>query len=410
MTEISINHINPVASNRFTREIPRKEKLRQPNYLDRFDLNSLFYDVAIYKNKLMFIAPPIYKQTSIFSLAKIYINGILLTQEPVFVHEWKVARISYYLTDDMINMINCYDEVDVTFECGHINQTINVDVNSHEFLKNSNVIIAINQDNGLQRIKDWLKWNVEVNGFDSAIIFDNNSTTYGIKDFNSSFFDIDGLKHLLIINYPVKFGPLNFTKDGERSGYDSDYAQYVDLAIARFKYCGKSITFSSCDIDEYMYSKTDIKLVDAVRQSAEGYISVSGFLVDSIFDQPISSLVGLRAKDFKYVNKNTVKNTGGMIKYIVDLAKIPENMQLWLHGIDMFRKGYEKYEISSNGLGVKVGGRPNVNHSKIFTGAHFKGLGANWRNNGRDKIYLYKNSTDEKIPEQLEKFIYDVFE
>ncbi|WP_407125028.1 hypothetical protein [Weissella paramesenteroides] len=409
MTEIIIDHINPIASNRFTREIPRKEKLRQSNYLDRFDLNSLFYDIAIYKNKLMFIAPPIYKQTSIFSLAKIYINGILLTQEPVFVHEWKVARISYYLSDDMINMINCYDSVDITFDCGHINQTISVKVHSHELLKNSNVIIAINQDNSLERIRDWLKWNVNINGFDSAIIFDNDSKTYSVNDFNSNLFNIEGLNHLLIINYPVKFGPLNFVKDGERSGFDSDYAQYVDLAIARFKYCGKSSTFSSCDIDEYMYSKTDTRLVDAVKQIKGGYIPVSGFLVDNIFDQPISSLIGLRAKDFKYVNRNTAKKVG-MKKYIVDLSKIPENMQLWLHGIDMFRKGYEEYEIPNNELGVAVGGRPNVNYSETFTGAHFKGLGANWRNNGRDKIYLYKNSTDEKIPEQLEKFINDVYE
>lgn len=408
MTKILIDHINPVASNRFIREIPRKKELRQPNYMERFDLNSLFYDVAIYKNKLMFLAPPIYKQTSIFSLAKISINGVQLTQEPVFVQEWKVTRVSYYLPDDMVNMINCYKNVEIEFDCGYINQKLNIAVKTHDFLAGRNVIIAINKDNKLQWIKDWLEWNVKVNGFDSAIIFDNNSETYDIEEFKSDFFNIKGLKNLLIINYPIKFGPLNFVKNGERSGFDSDYAQYVDLAIARFKYCGKASTFSSCDIDEYIYPESDTKLVDAVRKTNGGVISVSGFIVDKIFDEPISSSMNLRAKDFHYVNRKTVKKEG-MRKYIVDLAKIPENMQLWLHGVDLFRKGYEDYEIPKNELGIDVGKRPSIIESNEFTGAHFKGLGVNWRDNGRNKSYLYKESTDQQIPQKLDYFLSDVF-
>lgn len=399
-TQIYYDTVSPYYNKYFTRKVPRKIEQQDEGYQEKFDHHTLFYDTFISEGRLIFIGPPLDDKWVLFDFSKVYIDGVKLDKNYQIYRGWKVHRSEFILPDELLRQVLCKDKVEVSFELGEINYTNTISTRRNELFKNSDVVLAINHNNNKQWIRDWLTWNVSVNGHNGAIIFDNSSTYYSVEKLGDFCKDIPGLDKLMIVNYPVKFGPIIF--NGSRA--DSDYGQSVMIELARHKYLSHANTLTHVDLDEYIYPKISggRSLVEAVKKDLKGYIDVKGDYVANVFDDELKfaqDIKTLRAKDFYYANVNQIFPPFiGMRKYIVDLKRIPRDAQLWIHGVTKITKP----NIGTGSYHDKISdwflNHREENYDKIietsteFHGSHIRPLTDNWRDNGRDKRYFYDSN------------------
>ncbi|AOT57103.1 hypothetical protein [Weissella soli] len=409
MTEIFIKNIHPLVSNDFERKIPRQPKDQQEDYLEKYDLHSIFYDVMITDdNYLAFVSPPLYGEYNIWNLAKIEINGQLINGSPEFVEHSRVTNVYYKLSDEYGNALRAQNKAVVDFELGNARGKFEVDTKDFELLRGHNVFGSMTKDTELTWLHDWVEYHVRVDKFDALILFDNNSSKYMITEMSTCLADIPKLKKLIIVPYTVKFGPV--AKPGVPI-YDSDYGQYTALEMAHQRFLPQAKTFTHVDTDEYIFPlEKGNGIIDSVLSSESAELTLLGYNVLPIFDEKNikKPLNELRVYDFKYNNINNtpykypindvnvnLKNFGAR-KYIVDLTRTPRDVQLGVHAPYKWITTSRKI-LNNVGSAFILDRYTNVKIATNFSINHYRVLSASsWKSS--PKRYLYKIDSPIDIP------------
>lgn len=150
-------------------------------------------------------------------------------------------------------------------------------------LSDAQILFAINKNNDLAWIARWADWHVKNHGTDTAIVFDNGSTRYGLEDLKETLRSTAGLARAIVFSMPQKFGPLDKWVLTHHFWPRFLQISAVNIALRRFGMKAKGLI--NCDIDELVYSG-DVSAYQLASESNWGVLRMRGQWIEAVYDGP----------------------------------------------------------------------------------------------------------------------------
>lgn len=249
------------AGSKLSRETPRAVEDQQPDYLDNFDSETLFYDVFFDGPKLVAVGPPLANLSSALAPEVQFGKAKSILAKRDFD---KALRAS--ATKPIMSFSK---NVTIEFDAHKIDlQPSQAD---HSFFSGLNVIQTMSKNTPLEWVRQWATFYCSTQDVDGIIFYDNNSTDYSINELASVFESIPGLKAAVVVPYHFKYGPVGFSKVGPKK-WDSDYCQFSSFEHARQKFLQKARAWLNVDIDELVVSKSGSVFNQAVASEGTGIL------------------------------------------------------------------------------------------------------------------------------------------
>lgn len=136
-------------------------------------------------------------------------------------------------------------------------------------------LLALNKNNALDWIRDWVRYNVNRHGAEGVVLVDNGSTAYPLQDLADTLAAVPGLKQGLIYDAPLPYGPqMSASRRGERN---PRFFQSTMLNLARSDALARAAGVLSVDIDEIVHGPEDRTIFEVTRANPFGMVTVLGF-------------------------------------------------------------------------------------------------------------------------------------
>jgi hypothetical protein len=153
---------------------------------------------------------------------------------------------------------------------------IHIGANHCDLFAGRRALITLSKNNRIAWIKDWARYHRDVHGTDALLIYDNASTDYSAQSLLDGLGDVAGLKTVVVVSWPFKYGPQG-RADG--SHWESYYLHKAMLEHARYRYLASAKSVIQGDIDELVVSKASIHQM--VETSFFGVLTYHGvWIVD----------------------------------------------------------------------------------------------------------------------------------
>ena len=257
------------------RESPRAPEFRQPDFDERFDSETLFYDVFRHPDRstIMMIGPSLYNLASLF-------DDIEIRALP----SGSVCRFRRYDLDRLTRV-----EVDapagtseIVLRAGKNELHGKVSPPETADYRSLRVLYAISKNNDITWICDWARFNRDVHGAQALLIYDNQSTDYQVDELLHKLGQIGGLAFVGVVPLPFRFGPPGL---GLRKSWDSNFLQIGSLELARWRFLLDAKSFLNTDIDELVLGRGGASVFDAAERS--GIVRFYGRWVPNIRDDTV---------------------------------------------------------------------------------------------------------------------------
>ena len=314
-------------------------ELREDNYEELFDADTLIFDILYSQNKLVFIAAPFLTQQMIDCLVdNININNINFSE----------LFYEIYPSRKSLKLILRIKKIEKLIVFG---KQIQLTPKFNPSIDFSRVLYTLQKDNKIEWIIDWIKFYCKYHHPTVVIIYDNNSDSYSVEYLQHVLNEMPC--PVIVCSFPFKFGP----KHG--FGHDSDkFCQEVALEHLRYSIDVNDTTILNIDIDELLFTPNDSIFEVLVLEELTS-ISFDGKWIH--LDKNNLNKVTLdliRHTDHSIVDNSTEVHK----KYIVSLKHLMDSSTLFTHRIT----GLSKYnQICRNDI--------------IFL--HFRQISTNWRYN-----------------------------
>src|SRR5882724_1526438 len=196
---------------RLRRQSPRPHALRQADFDDRFDFDTLFYDVFRHpdNNRVLMIGPALYNLASLF-------RGITIVARP------SNTNCAFRRFD-----MDRLTRVEIDAPAGEFLATVSAPETAN--YKSLRVLCTISKNNDLAWICDWARYNRDVHGAQAILLYDNTSAHYDLNELISRLGDVGGLAFVGVVPFPFRFGPPGL---GLRNSWDSNFLQIGSLEHA----------------------------------------------------------------------------------------------------------------------------------------------------------------------------------
>tara|TARA_R100000365_G_C2744896_1_gene73644 strand:- start:2161 stop:3327 length:1167 start_codon:yes stop_codon:yes gene_type:complete len=137
-------------------------------------------------------------------------------------------------------------------------------------LSGARILFTINKNNRLEWVADWANWHASLHGTDTVILFDNGSTEYTIDKLEATLAAVEGLKTVIVIDVPHKFGPIDTSVLVTKFYPRFLQISMTNLALRRFGMRAEGLL--DCDIDELAwaggqsaYERAELSALGVVR-------------------------------------------------------------------------------------------------------------------------------------------------
>jgi hypothetical protein len=266
------------ASGHLHRKPPRPIHLRQANYDERFDFDTVFCDAFQDRDEagsdvVVLTGPPLLNLAGPFTEAT-YSNvasGVVGRASLRTLHNSQHSRVGDLgLCDTMRIMLT-----------DGFSREIPVSRNDRDIFRDRKCLVTISKDNELIWIRDWARYYAEAHGVDAVLLYDNGSTKYSSADVLDALSGVEGIDVAVVVEWPFPFGPQAGNWDGLRGvKWDSSYCQSTLLEHARWRYLNEAQSVLHCDIDELMVSERGT-IFDDLAES-EGLVYFEGRWIEAI--------------------------------------------------------------------------------------------------------------------------------
>lgn len=316
-----------------TRIPPRPLELRQSNYLELYDFDTLFYDVCYSKGRLLFLSPPLADDV----WAKV-IDNILVNDEYLHSKEFQLYKSNkvhkLILFEKEIPKVKLFN-----------NEIKNLYLDKIDFSKYKKVLFTKQKNNDILWIKDWIKWHVKHHKIDAVIIYDNSSDAYTLEELSNGIQKLDCAS--VVVNMPFIFGPGAY----ETSSWDSDYFQYFALEHARYVYCADDAMLLHVDIDELVISSSGLPVFNELVEG-KSIVFFQGKWVE-VENKPTNEKVAHKSHNLLEIDSRYAN------KWVANLKNIPDSVFLRVHD--------------------KSGELNSVSNSINSMFLHFRSITTNWK-------------------------------
>jgi hypothetical protein len=327
---------------------PRPIHLRQANYDDRFDFDTVFCDAFRDVDEkgadvVVLTGPPLLNLNEPFGHAE-YMNvdsGIAGHAELHDVRGTQQSRVA--------GLGNC-STLHITLPSG-FSRELPVAANERNLFRGRKCLVTVSKDNELVWIRDWARFYAKLHGVDAVLLYDNGSTKYNTSDVLEALGSVEGIEVAVVVDWPFPFGPQAGNWDGLRGvKWDSSYCQSTLLEHARWRYLNEAAGVLHCDIDELMVSETGTFFDDL--DASDGLIFSEGRWIEAIRKDGSAGVP--RFIDYQWWDDRRQPTTR---KWLVDPRRCSHAKGWRTHGV----------------LGVEGQLSTNTSHR------HFRGISTSWK-------------------------------
>jgi len=255
------------------REPPRPPEHREPGYEQRFEADTLFYDVTLSADGRTITAPgPPLLNTEAAVLGGRYTTragGPPLT--PRHVQHVNGATTRFDLPPG-----EPADALSITIDGRTATAPIRPSLAQH--FTGRRVLMAMSKDNDPQWLRDWATYHARLHGTDALLLYDNASTRYTVDQLRDRLDGIEGIDAWAVIDWPYAFGP----GTGPNGEYDSNYSQMGAITHARWRFAEDAEAFLFTDPDELVLAKDGGSVYDALRDSDAPCLTIAGRWVTAV--------------------------------------------------------------------------------------------------------------------------------
>ncbi len=299
---------------------PRPEKDREPGYDEKFDHDTLFYDLFLSDDGRRIVAPC----PPLLNCESNVTSGVFRASPGALPLPYTSASHSLGGTFH-IGLPEGAPPSALSIEIDGKSVTVPVRPSGCEMFAGRKVIFALSKDNPLPWIKDWATFNVRIHGADAVLFYDNGSSAYGLDEIHQTLREVDGLQSVLVVPWPFRFGPGH----GPNNEWDSNYCKNRALAHARWRYCARARAFLNSDIDELVIAKNGGSVFARLAASHEPCLTYAGRWVSAIRSGQEKSAGLLRHSDCVYLeNEPPYPN-----KWVADPRRIGDAAEWFTHTI-----------------------------------------------------------------------------
>lgn len=250
-------------------------------------------------------------------------------------------------------------------------------------------IYAMSQDNDIAWIQDWVRYYSRGHGCNGVVLYDNNSTAYGVRELDDALRSIDPSIEVLTIPWPYKWGVFDGRRPLSYSIWDSFYGQAAAFEHARLRYFPKAASVVNADIDELAVTRDGQSVFEIAEQSDTGFIRFDGWWIHNYATEPLPP----QRRHRHFFHKKTGRLDACTEKWAVVPAKSPEDVQWAIHNV---------IGMVPDEAGFKVGLR------------HFKPINTSWDvdanlTDAKRTELFHGDGTGLEIDEELRRTLARVF-
>lgn len=271
--------LSPVLLSTFglRREPPRAPEHREPGYEDKFEYDTLFYDVMLSADgrTVTALGPPLLNCESAVLEGTFRLGEHGPTLTPRHVQHVNGGTTRFDLPRD-IPPDHDSQELSITIH-GHTARVSIQPADAADFA-GKRVLYSMSQDNHPQWIRDWATYHHRLHGANALIVYDNRSTRYTTDQLRDALQDIPGIDALRVIPWNYSFG----TGTGPRGEYDSSFGQMGAINHARWRFAERAEACLFLDIDELVLARDGGSIYDALRDSGAPCLTFAGRWVTSV--------------------------------------------------------------------------------------------------------------------------------
>lgn len=263
----------------------RPEARRSKHYLERYDQHTLLYDCFFNPAKGCFTltSPRLLNQWPLLS------QHLLANDQP---YTGRRKR-SIWQRCEQIN-IYAPESTRLSVEIDGSNFPIHTRNTRRDVFGGLNCALAMNKDNRLEWIRDWVRFHVNAHGLEGVCIIDNASTDYSSHELLEVIRKVEGLKAAAVIEADYPYGPADGSKKLEVS---PRFLQTSMFNIVKQDLFADARAVLSVDIDELVIPNTPQSIFDAAVASFIGAVSFRELKVypqddeERAYGQPAHTLV-----------------------------------------------------------------------------------------------------------------------
>jgi hypothetical protein len=336
------------------RESPRAPEFRQPDFDERFDSETLFYDVFRHPDRstIMMIGPSLYNLASLF-------DDIEIRALP----SGSICRFRRYDLDRLtrVDVDAPAGTSEIVLHAGKYELHGKVSPPETATYESLRVLYAISKNNDITWICDWARFNRDVHGAQALLIYDNQSTDYQVDELLHQLGKVGGLAFVGVVPLPFRFGPPGL---GLRKNWDSNFLQIGSLELARWRFLLDAKSFLNTDIDELVIGRGGASVFDAAERS--GLVRFYGRWVPNIRDDTVDPAGRNVPRHANFSHVETARSSRWpplqdvcQPKWAVAPRRVPANAHMTHHRI----KSWWRSRLWN----------PN------FSFRHFRGLSTGWK-------------------------------
>lgn len=300
----------------------RRPALRHPDFEDRYDFQSVFYDCfrSADGTGIRLVGPPLHNLGEDLGLRFFAMPSgeeLRVTVLPrVFVSLIDIAA------PPTLQALRIESAAGTAF--------IVPQPNLSGLFAGRRVLVTLSQNNELAWIRDWIVWHQRLHGCDAALVYDNNSTRYDISELKGCLAAIPGVTGLAV-SWPFRYGPFDGRLPLTYDLWEGHFCQFGMLEHARFRFLAEARSALNLDIDELVICPDGESVCALTEASRTGFLKFSGKWVEPFASQ--AGQAGAMPLHRHFRHRRTGRTQGCENKYTVVPSRVPDSAQFGIHDI-----------------------------------------------------------------------------
>ncbi len=253
------------------RDPPRPAELRQADYLDKFDHDTLVYDAFPVGDTVRLSGPPLLNLATGLAESVWRLDGAEVTADLRDLDRTQGSWLS----------ASAAGGERLTVTLGEATCSAEISGSGVDWFRGRSVLVTKSRNNDLRWITDWARFHASKQGVDAVLFYDNGSDRYRPEDVLAAL-DVAGIDVAVVVTWPFKFGPQGGNWEGLTAApWDSDFCEYGILEHARHRFLSEAAGVLNQDIDELAVSEDAAGVFDLLASTESGAIRYPGRWIEN---------------------------------------------------------------------------------------------------------------------------------
>lgn len=267
---ITLSSVRIAADSPIRRNAARPAHWQNETYADRYDWDTVFYDVYRAGRHVVFQGPPFLNLLDHLKSAAPFKQAFGFPRFKAR-HIGQKKRGEIWLRSDA-------NQFAISSPLGTFDVAVQPDMAA--LFAGRRVITTLSQNNDLRWIADWVQFYARIHGADGVLVYDNGSTAYSMAELQATLDQASGGAFPAIaISWPFPYGPQGGQAGavgGVETEWDSDFCQTGSLQHARHRFLRHARSVLNVDIDELVLGRDGQSIFAATEASRSGFTKFPG--------------------------------------------------------------------------------------------------------------------------------------